>query len=268
MRKGRRLPRAALLALGSFIALWYGASFGLLSERRRFLLPPPHRVVTEAVVDPGTGEWGPNLSNMLQATLLTALVAFVGLTIATLLGMSIAIVMHRSTLAERVLYPYAVGIQVVPVLALVPLIGLWFDFGFVSRVIACVLICLFPVIANTHFGLRTVSAQLQDLFTMAGSNAGQRLVKLELPAARAAILSGIRIAAGGAVIGAIVADFFFRQGRPGIGRLIDRYSRDLQTEDLIVAVGLAVLLGLAFFALVGLVDRLTDPRGRSAGALR
>ncbi len=262
-----RPPRATLVALGLFAALWYGASYGLLSERRRFLLPPPHRVVTEAIFDPRTGEWGPNLSNMINATLLTTLVALVGLTVATGLGMAIAIIMHRSSLAERVLYPYAVGIQVVPVLALVPLIGLWFDFGFVSRVIACVLICLFPVIANTHFGLRTVNAQLQDLFTIAGSSPAQRLVKLELPAARRAILGGVRIAAGGAVIGAIVADFFFRQGRPGIGRLIDRYSRDLQTEDLIVAVGFAVLLGLAFFALVGLIDRITGPRATSGGAV-
>lgn len=251
-----------LIAPAVGLAVWYAASYGLLSERRRFLLPPPHRVIADSVYDPTTGIVGSNLEAIAIATLRTGLVALVGLSVAIAIGMSFALAMHRSRLAERVLYPYAVGIQVVPVLALVPLIGLWFNFGFLSRVIACVLICLFPVIANAHFGLRTVNQAHQELFTLHGATPSQRLFKLELPAARPAIFSGIRIAAGGAVIGAIVADFFFRQGAPGVGRLMDRYSRDLQTKDLIVAVGFSVALGLLFFAAVGLVERHTDPHRR------
>ncbi len=257
-----RSPRGRVVAPLVGLSLWYGVSYGLLSARRRFLLPPPHRVVADSIFNPFTGEVGSNLGVIANATIRTAVVAAVGLAVAIALGITTALAMHRSRLAERVIYPYAVGIQVVPVLALVPLIGLWFNFGFLSRVIACVLICLFPVIANTHFGLRTVPKDQQELFTLQRATDWQRLTKLELPAARQAILSGIRIAAGGAVVGAIVADFFFRQGAPGVGRLMDRYSRDLQTDDLIVAVGFAVALGLLFFAAVGLLERRTSPHRR------
>src|ERR1043166_9084417 len=126
-------------------------------------------------------------------------------------------------------------LQTISLLALVPLVGFWFQFGFSSRVLVCVLISLFPIITNTLFGLKSTAQAHHDLFTLQHATRIQRLLKLQLPGALPAILSGWRIAAGLSVVGAIVGDFFFRQGEPGIGRLIDDYRARLQSEQLFAA---------------------------------
>src|SRR5262249_59129984 len=137
---------------------------------------------------------------------LTTRVAAVGLAIAAALGIGLAVVMTRARWVERSLYPYAVVLQTVPILAMVPLIGFWFGFGFGSRVLVCVLIALFPIIANTLFGLRSVQRGFRDLFALHRAGRLSRLVRLELPAALPAILTGLRISARLSVTGAIVGD--------------------------------------------------------------
>ena len=156
---------------------------------------------------------------------------------------------------EWSIYPWAVVLQTIPILAIVPLIGFWFQFGFNSRVLVCVLIALFPIITNTLFGLKSTDQTHHDLFTLQRATRSQRLLKLQLPGALPAIVSGWRIAAGLSVIGAIVGDFFFRQGEPGIGRLIDDYRARLQSEQLFAAVALSSLLGLAVFWAFGLLGQ-------------
>ena len=135
--------------------------------------------------------------------------------------------MSQAKWVERSLFPYAVVLQTIPILALVPLIGFWFDFNFRSRVIVCVLIAIFPIINNTLFGLLSADQGQHDLFTLHDSSRFTRLWRLQLPAGMPAIFSGFRISAGLAVIGAIVGDFFFRQGDPGIGKL----DRQLQSAS-------------------------------------
>ncbi len=248
---GRFIPPA--ITLGAVLAGWYAITYLLLEERRRFLLPPPHEVFDTGIFSFGSGEWGNNLGDSIYGTLLTGRAALVGLVIACIIGFTVSILMSQSKYAERALYPYAVVIQVIPILALVPLIGFWWGFNFRSRVIACVLIALFPIIANTLFGLKSTEQGHHDLFTLANASRWTRLTKLQLPAALPAIFTGLRIAAGGSVIGAIVGDFFFRRGEPGIGRLLDNYAKDLQTADLFVGVILSSLLGIVFFAAIGFV---------------
>ena len=92
---------------------------------------------------------------------------------------------------------------------------------------------MFPIVANTLFGLQSVDQAHHDLFTLHGASRCTRLWKLQFPAALPSIFTGLRIAAGLAVIGAIVGDFFFQQGDPGIGILIDRYQRRLQSEQMV-----------------------------------
>ena len=93
-------------------------------------------------------------------------VALVGLAISIVLGMLFAILMSQAKWIERSLFPYAVVLQTIPILALVPLIGFWFGFNFRSRVIVCVLIALFPIITNTLFGLLSADQGQHDLFTL------------------------------------------------------------------------------------------------------
>ncbi|MFJ2240343.1 ABC transporter permease [Streptomyces sp. NPDC087859] len=247
-RRAARLMPVASLALA--VGVWYAVSYLALSPDRRFLVPPPHQVLTVSFLD-----WS-HLQPMLQALGLTAQVALVGLLIAALIGIGTAVVMSRTRLLERLLYPYAVVLQTVPILAIVPLLGMWFGFGFTSRVIVCVIIALFPMISNTLFGLQSVDQAHHDLFTLQKAGRWARLRKLELPAALPAIFTGLRTSSGLSVIGAIVGDMFFKQGSPGIGTLLDVYRARLQSEDLFAAILLASLFGVAVFAVFTLLGRM------------
>jgi NitT/TauT family transport system permease protein len=231
------------------IGLWYAISYLLLDPQRRFLLPPPHAVLQVGFLDPF------NLQELLEALWLSARVAMVGLGIAIVIGVLVAIAMSQARWVERSLYPYAVILQTIPILALVPLFGFWFGFGLSSRVLVCVLIALFPIIANTLFGLRSVEQDHHDLFTLHNAGRLTRLWKLQLPAALPSIFTGLRISAGLSVIGAIVGDFFFKQGEPGIGILIDLYRSRLQSEQMFAAIILSSLFGVIVFWFFGFLAR-------------
>lgn len=243
-----------LCALVAGVGVWYAVTYLVLSAQRRFLLPPPHQVLTVAVLDPT------HLQPKLEALALTTKVALTGLGIAVVLGILTAIVMSQAEFIERAIYPYAVIIQTVPILAIVPLIGLWFQFGFTSRVIVCVIISFFPMISNTLFGIHSADRDAHDLFTLNQASRVQRLLLLQLPSAVPAIFTGLRNAAGLSVIGAVVGDMFFRQGDPGIGGLLDTYRARLQSEDLIAAIFLASLLGVVIFAIFTTLDRAVTAR--------
>jgi NitT/TauT family transport system permease protein len=241
---------APLIVFALMIGVWLFISYVLLEPRRRFLMPPPQEVVRIGFLD------ARNLTEILGGLWSTAQVALVGLLVAMAIGTIVPIAMIQARWVEWSLYPWAVVLQTIPILAIVPLIGFWFQFGFSSRVLVCVLISLFPIITNTLFGLKSTDQAHHDLFTLQHATRLQRLLKLQLPGALPAILSGWRIAAGLSVVGAIVGDFFFRQGDPGIGRLIDDYRARLQSEPLFASVGLSSLLGLIVFWGFGFLGQL------------
>ncbi len=237
-----------LVVLGLILALWYLIS-SLLDEDIQFLLPPPHAVLIEAFLDPAV------LARLAEAAGRTVVVAATGLAIAIVIGTVWAVAMSQARWVERSLFPYAVMLQCVPILALVPLIAFWSGYGFRSRVVVCVLISLFPIVANTLFGLQSVDRGHHELFTLHGVSRRTRLMKLQLPAAMPAIFAGLRIAAGLSVIGAIVGDLFFKQGEPGMGILIDNYRARLQSPELFAAIIVASLIGVAVFLLFGWLSR-------------
>jgi NitT/TauT family transport system permease protein len=251
-RRRRALAQviAPILVFALVVGIWLFISFVLLEPRRRFLMPPPQEVVRVGFFD------ARNVNEILAALWSTTQVAVVGLAVSIATGTLIAVAMIQARWVEWSIYPWAVVLQTIPNLAIVPLIGFWFQFGFSSRVLVCVLISLFPIITNTLFGLKSSDQAHHDLFTLQHATRLQRLLKLQLPGALPAIVSGWRIAAGLAVVGAIVGDFFFRQGEPGIGRLIDDYRARLQSEQLFAAVGLSSLLGLVVFWGFGLLGQL------------
>ena len=248
-RRGRSRSKmvgvaAPLVVLALVIGAWYLVSYAVLDPGRRFLMPPPHQVVTDGLL-------GDSAQAMWEALSRTATVALTGLAIAAIIGITWAVIMSQSRLMENALFPYAVVLQCVPILALVPLVGFWFGFGFSARVFVCVLISLFPIVSNTLFGLRSVDRQMRDLFALHHPSRVTILRKLEFPAAMPAIFAGLRISAGLSVVGAIVGDFFFKQGNPGIGILIDNYRSRLQAEELFASIVLASLLGVAVFWFFG-----------------
>ncbi|MCU1645374.1 MAG: ABC-type nitrate/sulfonate/bicarbonate transport system, permease component [Nocardia sp.] len=240
---------APVAVLSALLGCWYLITYAVLAPSRRFLMPPPQQVLTQGI-------FGTHSDQMWDALGRTTVVALTGLAIAAVLGIAWATLMSQFRWAETALFPYAVVLQCIPILALVPLIGFWFGFGFNARVLVCVLIALFPIVSNTVFGLKSVDAAHRDLFALHHTRTLTRLRKLDFPAAMPAIFAGLRISAGLSVVGAIVGDVFFKQGQPGIGVLIDTYRARLQSPQLFAAIIIASLLGVAVFVLFGWLSKL------------
>lgn len=236
----------AAVVLAALIALWYLVTF-MLGERS-FLMPAPHEVVATFVEPTVFGE-------IMQGLWRSAVVALIGLVLAIVIGVVWAVAMSQARWVERSLFPYAVVLQCIPILALVPLIGFWFGFERPARVIVCVLIALFPMVSNTLFGLQSVDRGQRELFWLHGASRWTLLTKLEMPTALPAVFAGMRISAGLAVVGAIVGDFFFRRGAPGIGSLISNYQSRVQSPELFAAIIVASLFGVVIFWFFGWVTR-------------
>ena len=253
-QRARRLARTTLpvlTTLAGFMGIWYFVSYVVLTPtRREILVPPPHEVLTDSLLN-----WS-HLSEMLQALLLDIEVSALGLVIASVMGVLSAIVMSQSPWLERGLYPFAVVLQVVPILAIVPLIGVWFNYGFAGRVVVCVIIAMFPMVTNTLFGIHSVDPGAHDLFTLRGATRRHRLVKLQLPAALPSIFTGLRISAGLSVVGALVGDFFFVQGQPGLGTLLSTYISRVDSTDLFAAILLSSVYGIVVFSLFTVLNTL------------
>ncbi|MGI5128297.1 ABC transporter permease [Pseudonocardia sp. CA-107938] len=258
------LQRSApiVAALVGVAAIWYLVTYAVLPESQRFLLPPPHQAYGVAFSNPNI------IGPMLESLWRSIAVAIVGLVIAVVIGVGWATVMSQWSWAEKILYPYAVILQTIPILALVPLIGIWMGYSFAARVTVAVIIALFPMISNTFFGLQSATAAAHDLMTLNKATRWQRLVKLEFPAAVPAMFTGLRTAAGLAVIGAIVGDFFFQQGAPGIGSLLRVYTQRLSMEALLTAVTLTALFGVLFFTAFAVLDRAVVGRWYGATGKR
>ncbi len=232
-----------LVVFAGFIGLWYLAAYKLVPNNFAdngsvILVPPPHRLLENM-----GHEW-PKIMSALWFSTRTALI---GLLIAIVVGMALAIAMSQARWIERSIYPYLVAIQAIPILALVPLINNTIGTNLKARIVVCVLIALFPIVSNTLFGILSVDRNQHDLFTLHRGSRWVRLWKLQLPAAMPAIFTGFRISAGLSVIGAIVGDFFFQGGEPGLGYRIIKYFRELQPGRMFVSAILASLLGIVVF---------------------
>ncbi len=246
---------APLIVFAVFVGIWYLLSWRMLPPilgrdsppelLRSIILPYPHDVVSVALLDPS------NLGDILSGLWLDIRLASVGLAIAIALGVTGAIAMSQARWVERSFYPYAVFLQTVPILALVPAIGLFLGFGFSARLVVVVILSLFPIITNTLFGLKSTDPGLADLFTLHTKSRRVRLWKLQLPGSIPAMFIGFQIAAGLSVVGAIVGDFFFGRGEKGLGNLIQIYANQLQPERLWGTVFFSTLLGLFAFLMFG-----------------
>lgn len=236
---------ALVIGLWYLVALYYDRVKDLA-----FVVPYPHLVLDVAVRDPAFRSQ--LLHDLWQTTLVTA----TGLAVAVVIGMTWAVLMAQAGWVEQSLYPYAVILQTIPILAIVPLIGTLFGYEMTSRVIVTVMIALFPLVSNTLFGLQSTDRAQRELFRLQGTGRLTTLLKLQLPAAMPAIFVGLRTAAGLAVIGAIVGDQFFQRGTPGLGVLIQVSNARLNGAGTFAAIITASLLGVAVFLLFGLLGRL------------
>jgi NitT/TauT family transport system permease protein len=239
------LPPIGALVVG--IALWQLiiSAFGLPG----YMLPSPATMLSTLGHDAGT---------MAEPTLVTLQEAYLGFLIAGVVGVLSALVMARWRLMERSLYPYLILLQTIPVVAIAPLFVVWLGPGLATNTLVAAMIALFPVAANTLQGLKSTDRNLVQLYTMAGAPPRVRLLFLRLPGALPSILTGLRVAAGASVIGAIVGEFVagVGGGQGGLGYVITQSAVQLRTPQLFLAVLAASVVSLVLFAAVVLIERL------------
>lgn len=232
-----------------FVTLGLWQWFVIANEVPHYILPSPVRVWQQLVEDRAI--LGDALLVTLRITLMALAVAVIG-------GVLLAILFDQSRFAELVFYPYAVILQVTPIVSIAPLI-----FIYVKEPTARVLICawivaFFPILSNTTLGLKSTDHNLRDLFSIYGSSRLQRLLFLQLPSAMPYFLGGLRIAGGLALIGAIVAEYVVGTGGAGSGlafRILEASYR-LNIPRMFAALALIAVVGVAIFALTSFVSWL------------
>lgn len=210
-----------------------------------YLLPAPSSIL-KAMID--------SHQELLQALLTTSASALIGFLLSTIIGVGIAVFLSSSRAIQRAFYPYAVFFQTVPIIAIAPLLVIWFGYGMRTVVASAFIVSIFPVIANTLTGILSTDPALRDLFKLYGASSSATLFKLRFPAALPQILTGLRVASGLAVIGAIVGEFI---GGQGLGSVVDIARTQQRVDKVFAAVLLASVLGLALFGLINLVSYVT-----------
>lgn len=230
-----------LVALVALLALWEALTWAL--HVPAFLLPPPSGIA---------GAIGADFRELLLSACVTAMSSLGGFFLSAMVGTLVGIALGSSRLLERALYPYAVFLQTVPIVAIAPLLVLWCGAGLRAVILSAFIVSLFPVIASVVAGIQSVDPALRDLFRIYGASRFARLTKLELPAALPSGITGLRVAAGLAVIGSIVGEFVagFSESNAGLGILIMTSYRQLHTDLLFAAVLFSSGIGLLLFTAV------------------
>ncbi|MBN1427722.1 MAG: ABC transporter permease [Anaerolineae bacterium] len=233
-----------ILTLIAFLTGW--EALIRLSNIPAFILPSPGAVATKlvAVILNGT---------LLRHTIITLAEVIgglaLGLAVATVLGYLLA----KSVAIERALAPYLVASQAVPIVAIAPLLVIWFGSGMFSKVLISALIVFFPILINTIAGVRGVPADLHDLMRSLRATRWQTFVKLEVPAALPVLLAGLKIGATLSVIGAVVGEFAGADA--GLGLMISLADGQYDTARMFVGVLALVAMALALYGAVVLIER-------------
>jgi NitT/TauT family transport system permease protein len=239
-----------LLSLVAFLVAWKVLT--VVTGTPDYILPAPEVVGERAVRAIGSGLlWEHTAVTLSEILLGLALGAATAIAVGTALGKSVVI--------ERVLSPYIVAAQSVPILALAPLLDIWFGGGLLARVLICALIVFFPIAIATMVGIRSADPLLVELFRSLGATQAQRTTRLEIPSALPVIFGGLRVGVTLAVIGAVVAEW--AGASSGLGVLINIANQGLfDTPLMFVALATLAIIGIGLHGLVVSVERRLIPQ--------
>ncbi len=247
-RRGRYWRIVAPLAVGAvMLALWQ--AIVQIEEIPPYILPGPVAIAAALWTD------GPSLLGSLLVTLRITLAA---LAAAAILGGAIALLFSLSRLLALSLFPYAVILQVTPIVAIAPLIIIWVQQPFLALLVCAWIVAFFPIVSNTTIGLNSADRNLVALFRLYGASPAQTLRYLKLPTALPYFLAGLRISGGLALIGAVVAEFVAGTGGTETGlafRILEAGYR-LAIPRLFAALFLLSATGIAIYLVIDLVSRL------------
>lgn len=248
-----------VIAFAAFVALWqwYVTAY----QVPRYILPAPSEVAATMV-----GDW-PILSSALAVTLG---ITFAALAAALVGGVALAILFIQSRWLELAFYPYAVVLQVTPIVAIAPLIIIYAPSTESVLLICAFIVAFFPILSNTTQGLKSTDHNLLNLFELYGASRWQSLLHLRIPAALPYFATGLRIGGGLALIGSVVAEFAAGSAgaQSGLAFRILEAGRRLNVPRLFAALILITLTGLAIFALTSLVSHLLLRRWHESAVRR
>lgn len=230
-----------------FFLLWYIIS-GWYDP---FILPSPFEVwkrFTEIAGEDGV------LTGHILTTLLEAVGGFC---LGALIALPVSYLLARHPLLEKLFTPYIVGLQAIPIVALAPLLVIWFGFGITSKLLVSALIAFFPVLTNGVVGLRETDPRLKELMAIMGANRRETFFKLEVPSALPVLFGGLKMGMTLSVIGAVVGEFS-GAGR-GLGYLINFARGTFDTPLIFVALMILAVLGVGFYLFLSILEYLLMP---------
>jgi NitT/TauT family transport system permease protein len=246
--RSRRIQRVAypLAFAVVLIAAWQGLVTGM--KLPPYLVPAPGLMVATLV------EHWQTFALALWVTLRVTLLAFL---LAVVVGVAVSFLFVQSRLIETTLFPYAILLQVTPIVAVAPLIIIWIKNPTAAMVVCAALVALFPIIANTTLGLRSVDPDLQAYFRMNGATRWQTLRRLRIPSALPYFFGGLRISSGLSLIGAVVAEFVAGTGGTGSGLAYQILQAGfmLDIPRMFAALLLISLTGVALFVVMAWLTR-------------
>ncbi len=213
-----------------------------------FVLPGP-LVIFEALVT--------NFASLMASAWATLTITLAAFLVALFAGVGLAILFSRSRLVELMVYPYAVALQVTPVVAIAPLILIWVGYERIelALLILATIVAFFPILSATTLGLKSVDHGLRDLFRLYGASRWQTLIKLELPSTLPLLLTGMKTSGGLALIGAVVAEFVAGSGTAtGLAWRIVEAGNRLDIPKMFAALLLLSLLGITIFLLLSALE--------------
>jgi len=244
-----RPPRQPLIAVAlpvivvvAILAGW--EAWVRIAHVQRYLLPPPTAIAQALAGDP---------MRFIEAAAVSLGAALGGLLIATMGAFSLGVLMAHSRALERALYPPALLLKVMPIVAVYPLFLIWFGFGIWPRVLIAALITFFPVLVNTVIGLRSVDPQAHDFLRALHASRSQVFWRLRLPSSLPYLFAALRISVPLSLIGAVVAEFL--SGASGMGQLILVANGDFDTPALFGAVIVLAALGVSLTVGISYLER-------------
>lgn len=209
-----------------------------------WIVPSPMEVLKVFIYSPRL------ILHHLQPTLFAALT---GLLLSIILGSITAIAMHSYSLVKQVLYPYLVISQTIPIIAIAPLLIIWFGYGISSKVFAVVLMCFFPISLGLYDGFRSVSIDQVRLLKSMGATKYKTFTLLYIPASLPNFFTGLKLAATYSVMGAVIGEWL--GGSAGLGIYMTRATKAYQTAHVFAVIAVIILLSMSLFAIVALIDR-------------
>jgi NitT/TauT family transport system permease protein len=240
----RRLAATAI-SLAAFLLAWKVLT--VVTGTPDYILPAPEVVGERAVRAIGSGLLWDHTAVTLSEILL-------GLAVGAITAIGVGTALGKSVVIERVLSPYIVAAQSVPILALAPLLDIWFGGGLLARVLVCALIVFFPIAIATMVGIRSADPLLVEMLRSLGATRGQVTSRLEIPSALPVIFGGLRVGVTLAVIGAVVAEW--AGASSGLGVLINIADQGLfDTPLMFVALATLAVIGITLHGLVVSVER-------------